>query len=619
MEENRFLAVAALLILSPLVSGASQVCAGCHKEIAATQARTAMARTWQGQAARQLPAHYAETHQEGPPPDIDYSVERTARGLQFQVHLPGQEAFAFPVETTMGGTRHGLSFLFRLHSLNGVNFARAPLIEGRYLHYAPQNKLTLSPGFPEDKPTTLETAFGRVLGPEFEKKCLACHGAESGVTCENCHGPAQAHLSALSKRTADKGILNPAKLPVAEQMRPCSQCHAGFSNVQDPLPEDLLISDQVTALSNSECWRQSAGQITCANCHNPHQDAPRAVVVTRSEKTCLQCHSESVRGHAGLCPVNRTSGCVGCHMPDETRAPFVIADHWIRVHPEQNAKAQFKPVRSEVVPRRLFLRMMVMDDRAKAASIREQLLAGGSFFALARANSIDRNSGMNGGFLGDLSADQLDPAWKDAALKLEPGEVSNVIEASGRFYILQRMPRNFREQAGEHYAKAMELRKQGKAQESAAELLEALKIYPQFLRALTYLGVTYAEAGNPQAGAGILSVAIRLYPNDAGAHFNLGIAEGAMGKEDEIAEYKRTVEIDPDFVLAYLNWGSALYAKGQYAEAIQVYRKGIEVNPVLASLHYSLGLALQQVNEPKEAQTELGLARKIDPKVGGHQ
>jgi tetratricopeptide (TPR) repeat protein len=163
----------------------------------------------------------------------------------------------------------------------------------------------------------------------------------------------------------------------------------------------------------------------------------------------------------------------------------------------------------------------------------------------------------------------------------------------------------------------MELRKQGKAQDSAAELLEALKLYPQFLRALTYLGVTYAEAGNPQAGAGILSVAIRLYPNDAGALFNLGIAEGAMGKDDEIAEYKRTIEIDPDFVLAYLNWGAALYAKGQYQQAIQVYRKGIEVNPLLASLHYSLSLALQQVNEPKEAQAELELARKIDPKVAG--
>ena len=91
--------------------------------------------------------------------------------------------------------------------------------------------------------------------------------------------------------------------------------------------------------------------------------------------------------------------------------------------------------------------MIVLDDREKAAAIRQQLLSGGSFFDLARANSIDRDTAINGGYLGDLKTSQLDPAWSAAALKLQPGEISDVVGANGKYVIFQRLPRNFRKEA----------------------------------------------------------------------------------------------------------------------------------------------------------------------------
>jgi len=182
--------------------------------------------------------------------------------------------------------------------------------------------------------------------------------------------------------------------------------------------------------------------------------------------------------------------------------------------------------------------------------------------------------------------------------------------------MLQRMPRNFREDAEAVFNKAMDLRKQGKHQESINELLEALKIYPHLLRALTWLGAAYGQGGNPAVSAGILTIATQLYPQDAGAHFNLALAYGATGNAEEISEYRRTIEIDPDYVLAYLNWGGALYEKGQYEDAIKIYREGIDVNPLFASLHYSLGVALEQEKKTAEAEAEMALAAKIDPNVG---
>ena len=625
--------VCLLLTITPLGSAGGSgflgrdACAGCHKNIFITHLRTNMARTWQGVAInRQLPANYSQTHAEGPAPEIAYALKRTAENLQYRVQMPGQPAVDFPVETMVGGDRHGISFLFRVPAVEGVPLAPVRLVEARYFHYAEQDKLAFSLGFPEEKPVNYETALGRVLTPYLEKRCLGCHGAprthgtrvETGVACESCHGPGQPHVAAVRSHSRNLRILNPGKLPIADRMAPCTQCHAGSSIVEDPMPDDVLISDQVTALKNSECWRQTAGEITCINCHNPHQDAPAAVLQARSEKTCLRCHSAAVTNRAALCPVNRTTGCVGCHMANEIRGAFTIAEHWIRVHPEQKVEvpARNPAWRSTITPTHLFLRTIVLDDREKAAAMRAQLLSGGSFFELASAKSVDRATGVNGGYAGDLDQSQLDPAWSATALKLQPGEISDIVEANGKYVILQRMPRTFREDAEVVFNKAMDLRKQGKPQECANELLEALKIYPHLLRAMTWLGAIYGQGGNPTVSAGVLTIATRLYLRDAGAHFNLALAYGATGNPEEIPEYRRTIEIDPDYVLAYLNWGASLYEKGQYEEAIKIYRQGIDVNPLFASLHYSLGLALEQTKKTAEAEAELTLAAKIDPNVG---
>jgi len=621
-----------LLVSSALASAGESgyvgrdVCAGCHKDIAQLQSRTNMARTWMGPVTPLLGANYSQTHAEGPAPEIHYAMKSTGQNLQYRVQMPGRPPQDFLVESMVGGTRHGISFLFRVPAVEGLPLPLARLLEARYFHYAEQNRLAFSLGFPEDKPTSYETAFGRVLTPYLEKRCLSCHGAprthgarvETGVSCENCHGPGQPHLAALGAHAKDLAMWNPNKLPMAERMRPCTQCHAGSSYLGDPMPDDVLISDQVTALKNSECWRQSGGEITCINCHDPHQDAPRAVLAARATKTCLRCHSATVTKHAALCPVNRTTGCADCHMANEIRGAFVIAEHWIRVQPGQETKvAEHDPAwRTAITPRHLFLRMMVMDDKANAEAIRQQLVSGGSFFDLARANSTERDSASKGGYLGDLEASQLEPAWSAAALRLQPGEISSVLEANGKYLILQRMPRNFRVDAEAAFNKAMELRKQGKQQEAINGLLEALKIYPHLLRALTWLGAIYGQGGNAAISIKILTIATQLYPQDAGAHYNLALAYGALGNADEISEYKRTLEIDPDYVLAYLNWGAALYTKGEYEEAIKVYRQGIDINPLYASLHYSLGLALEQEKKTDEAEKELALARTIDPNVG---
>ena len=547
-----------------------------------------MARTWNGRDL--LPSKYKEDHSEGPAPAVVYNATRT----QFETTLPGRTPVKGTVEAMVGGERHGVSFLMRLRSIEGEQLARGALVEARYLHGTHENALVLSPGFPAAKPTTYESALGRVLSPSFEKKCLDCHGqSQEGVHCESCHGPGKAHLEAVAAGKPHAGF--------SKADESCAHCHSGFSVLYDPIPDDLLISNQVNALKNSECYVQSAGQFRCTSCHDPHEDSAR--VAAKSVETCLGCHNSRVERHAGLCPVNRDGDCLGCHMPGVTKGSFTMVDHWIRVQP--GPQASHNEATSKVRPRRVYLRIIVTEDAAKAALAHQRLEKGEPFFDVARDVSLDP-SAAGGGYLGEVWLDKMEAALADAAARLAPGSFSPVIDAGSRHIILERMPRDFRWQADRLQQQASELRAKGRLTEAADKYTEALRVYPQFLRALIFLGATYGQQGNSARALGILEFAARLYPDDPAAQYNLGIAYNALGRtSDEIRAYRRALEIEPDLIPAYQNLGAALYSAGQTESAIDVYRRGLDVNPLWAVLCRNLA-AITNSDAP------LAIARKIE-------
>jgi Flp pilus assembly protein TadD len=65
----------------------------------------------------------------------------------------------------------------------------------------------------------------------------------------------------------------------------------------------------------------------------------------------------------------------------------------------------------------------------------------------------------------------------------------------------------------------------------------------------------------------------------------------------------------------YQSLGAALYSAGQSQSAIDVFRKGLQVDPLSALLNYDLGLALMQQGDKEGGQRALTLAKKIDPAI----
>ncbi len=599
----------------------SAICAKCHRDIASTQLNSNMGITWQGHAPTLLPQEYQRTKMEGP---VEYNLSRTAKGITYKVTLPGQPSAQTPVETVVGGRRHGLSFLIRVSELGGLKLPASPLIESRYLHYVHSGQLVLSPGFPAETPSSWDTALGRVLSPEFEQKCLTCHGAaqtgmhETGVRCETCHGPGSDHVKAVTAsaaRPTDTAILNPRNLSNDKLLLQCSQCHSGFSDLADPVPDDLLISNQVTALQKSQCYIQSGAGLSCLSCHDPHHDAARSDV--KPLRACLSCHSAAAGKRAALCPVNQKGQCMACHMPETQKGSFHMVDHWIRVHPEQGVKSAGRDPanRTTIAPKRLYLRWIVAENQPKAEEALAELKRGAPFFSVAQTYSTDEHS-ISGGYLGDMSVSSLDPALAAAALKIDRGEFSPIVDVKGKPTIVYRMPRDFLYEAEQLNLEGTRLRESGKFAEAANKYLESLQIYPYFLRSLIFLAVSLGQQGQPQRAAPILEFASQLYPKDPAAQYNLAITLGTIGHTDEeIVAYRRAIDMQPDLIPAYLNLGATLHAAGRLDEAVEAYRRGLIQNPLAAGLYHNLAQVYQQMGRADQAARADALAVKIDPKL----
>jgi tetratricopeptide (TPR) repeat protein len=101
------------------------------------------------------------------------------------------------------------------------------------------------------------------------------------------------------------------------------------------------------------------------------------------------------------------------------------------------------------------------------------------------------------------------------------------------------------------------------------------------------------HAGDLRASADHLEKAVQIYPDFVYAHNMLGVRYAALGRyEDSLAEYQRSLAIDPHAGETYHNLAVVLFFMGRYGEAEEPARRAMELLPQEPATRYVLGCIL---------------------------
>jgi tetratricopeptide (TPR) repeat protein len=137
---------------------------------------------------------------------------------------------------------------------------------------------------------------------------------------------------------------------------------------------------------------------------------------------------------------------------------------------------------------------------------------------------------------------------------------------------------------------------------------------PDAPQARNMLGLELQSQGKLDQAIGQYRRALQVKPNYVKAHNNLGNALQSRGKLDEaISHYRRALQIDPGYAEAYYNMGITFRAQGRHDEAINCYRQALRLKPNYLEAHNNLGNALQSLGRLDEAIMHFHQSLQIKP------
>ena len=125
------------------------------------------------------------------------------------------------------------------------------------------------------------------------------------------------------------------------------------------------------------------------------------------------------------------------------------------------------------------------------------------------------------------------------------------------------------------------------------------------------------DSGTPAERIRACKQTLRRNPDDAVAHFNLGLAYGTLDRHKEtLRAYKQAIRIDPENSGAYNNLGVTCGKLGRHTEAIGAYKEAIRIKPDHAKAHFNLGLAYLVVDDKGSALEQYKIVKELDKEKG---
>jgi len=600
---------------------AADTCAGCHAKIAATYAKTGMARA----LYKPRPEHVKGSRLFHKASGLHFEiVEREGKFFQRRWEGTDSNVEELRIDYVMGSGNKVRTFLHKT--------VRGAYIELPLAWYSEKGGFwAMNPGYD---------------APHFEPRrkigydCMFCHngypaipaghdeiGAEpvfsgalpEGIDCQRCHGPGAAHVEAAQQAKPDpvairKAILNPSHLKGDQQMEVCMQCHLETTSTRlpnsirkfdrgpysyragEPLSGFMLFFDNapgkgrddkfeivssVYRLRKSRCFLKSNGALQCSTCHNPH-DIPRGVQAAKHYNgTCLQCHAK---------PHAPNTDCISCHMPKRRTADVVhavVTDHMIQ---------RRKPAGDLLA---------ALQERHDAAAYQGEVVpyypaipapADALYIAAVQVN---QQSNLRDGIAKFPKPDR-------AEFYIVLGDA---LKASGD---LAKAAENYAEAVRMKPAYVLALKRLGVARRDPAILRKALETAPDNGELWYELGSLAADQGRHADAVQACEKATALDPDLINAHNQLGISLAALGDKQRAEEaFRAAIQIDPHMDEANGNLGNLLAAKGAFVEAEPYFERG----PADALTRFNHGLTLVRMERFDEAQKRFNEAIQLQPNL----
>src|SRR5262249_2371876 len=152
--------------------------------------------------------------------------------------------------------------------------------------------------------------------------------------------------------------------------------------------------------------------------------------------------------------------------------------------------------------------------------------------------------------------------------------------------------------------------------EALEKLAREVDLAAQPPEALFVLERGLRQRGATEAAVTLLRRAQEAFPGDFWINHDLGMAlqDCRPPRDDEAIPFLMVaVALRPDSPRVGIDFGGALWGKGQFEAAVTTFRKAVELNPDCAEAHGRLGDALASRGQPDEAIAAFRQAIALKP------
>jgi len=93
------------------------------------------------------------------------------------------------------------------------------------------------------------------------------------------------------------------------------------------------------------------------------------------------------------------------------------------------------------------------------------------------------------------------------------------------------------------------------------------------------------------------------------------IIQAAPDVEERIELYKHAIRIDPNLAVVHYNLGIAYYASGMLRETVAANKQAIRLDPDFALAHANLGVAYVAIKDRDSAYEQYKILKRLDSEL----